>query len=58
MSPDWQLFKVPFSELRQQGFGKVSPFMDLTTISNVSFVAQKGWADFYLDNVTLYREAG
>jgi hypothetical protein len=57
LNGDWTFFKVPFSELRQQGYGKVSPYMDLTTISNVTFVVQQGWADFYLDNVTFYREA-
>jgi hypothetical protein len=56
MSTDWKFFKVPFHELRQQGFGKISPFMDLTTISNVTFVQPAGWSDFYLDNITFYRE--
>ncbi len=54
---DWKFYKVPFRELRQYGHGKVSPEMDLTTISNVIFVTSKGWVDFYLDNVTFYREA-
>jgi hypothetical protein len=31
--------------------------MDLNTVSNMIFVVQQGWADFYLDNVTFYREA-
>lgn len=57
LTTDWRFYKVPFSELRQQGYGKVSPYMDLTTISNVSFVVPQGWADFYLDNITFYREA-
>jgi hypothetical protein len=56
LSTDWKFFKVPFHELRQQGFGKISPSMDLTTVSNVTFVVPAGWADFYLDNITFYRE--
>ena len=57
LSTEWKFFKIPFSELRQQGYGKIAPFMDLTTVSNMIFVVQQGWADFYLDNVTFYREA-
>lgn len=53
---DWKFYKIPFSELRQQGHGKPSPEMDLTTISNLLFVTSHGWADFYLDNVSFYRE--
>jgi hypothetical protein len=56
LGTDWKFYKVPFSELRQQGFGKISPYMDLTTVSNLTFVVPAGWADFYLDNITFYRE--
>lgn len=56
LSTDWQFFLVPFSEMRQQGFGKPSPFMDLSTIRNIAFVVSTGWADAYLDDLTLYWE--
>jgi hypothetical protein len=56
LSTDWKFFKVPFHELRQQGFGKIAPRLDLTTVSNLTFVVPAGWADFYLDNITFYRE--
>jgi hypothetical protein len=57
LSTDWKFFKLPFKELRQEGYGKVSPYFDLTSVSNIAFVVPAGWADFFLDNVTFYREA-
>ncbi|HSC87706.1 MAG TPA: hypothetical protein VLC09_10570 [Polyangiaceae bacterium] len=55
ITPYWKFYMIPFTELRQQGFGKVSPHMDLTTISAVAFIAHQGWVDFYIDNVGFYR---
>lgn len=56
LSLDWKFYKVPFSELRQQGFGKVAPKMDLKTMSNIAFTFTFGWVDAYIDNVTFYRD--
>lgn len=56
VSTEWQFYKIPFSEMRQQGFGKVSPEMDLTSVNQLSFIFFVGWVDTYLDNISLYRE--
>src|SRR5690606_33685290 len=53
---DWQFYKVPFSEMRQFGHGKVAPEFDLTTIADIAFVTAKGWVDIYLDDMSFYRE--
>lgn len=54
---NWEFYKVPFSEMRQLGHGKVAPDFDLTTISDVAVVTAKGWVDIYLDDMSFYREA-
>lgn len=54
---DWEFYKVPFSEMRQQGHGKVSPAFDLTSVSGMAIVTAKGWVDIYLDNLSFYQEA-
>jgi hypothetical protein len=57
ITKDWKFYKIPFSEMRQYGHGKVSPRFDLTTVSGIAVVTAKGWMDLYLDNVSFYREA-
>jgi hypothetical protein len=52
---DWQFYTLPFSELRQGGFGKMAPYLNLKAIDTVAFGFIVGWADVYLDNVTFYR---
>ncbi len=56
LTPYWKFYKIRFSELRQQGFGKVSPGMDLRSVHAVAFIGTHGWIDFFLDNVSFYRE--
>jgi hypothetical protein len=55
LSTEWQIYVVPFSELRQVGFGKRAPFMDLHSINMLALQYQVGFADVYIDNVTFYR---
>jgi hypothetical protein len=57
LSTDWQLFKLPFDEFRQVGFGKVAPAFDLTTVSTIFVQVTVGSADVYVDNVSFYRDA-
>jgi hypothetical protein len=57
LNSNWQFIKVPFSEMRQFGHGKVSPSLDLTTASGIAIVTAKGWIDIYIDNVSFYKEA-
>jgi hypothetical protein len=37
LSEDWQFFRVPFTELRQEGYGKEFPAIDLSAITMVRF---------------------
>ncbi len=55
LSTDWQLFKIPFSEFRQVGWGKKAPAMDLHSVAQIAFQFSVGFADVYVDNVTFYR---
>ena len=56
LTTDWQFFKVPFSVLRQQGFAKKSPGLDLHSVSVVRFSWDVGWIDYWVDQVSFYRE--
>ena len=56
LSTDWQLYKIPFSEFRQVGFGKQAPCLDLKSRPHASrFQFPVGFADVYVDNVSFYR---
>jgi len=52
---DWHFYILPFSELRQGGYGKRAPYFNLKAIDTVAFTFIVGWADVYIDNVSLYR---
>jgi hypothetical protein len=54
---DWQFYKVPFTELRQEGYGKEFQYLDLSKITLVRFTWMQGWVDVWLDDVRFYREA-
>ena len=58
LTTDWQFFKVPFTKLRQQGFAQKSEFFDLHSVSLVRFSWDTGWIDYWVDNVSFYREKG
>jgi hypothetical protein len=55
VGPDWQFFKVPFSELRQEGWAKRFPRLDTSAITMVRFTWSVGWVDFWIDDVRFYR---
>jgi hypothetical protein len=55
LTTDWKYYTVPFSELRQGGFGKVAPYFNTKAIDTIAFTIIVGWADFYIDNVSFYR---
>jgi hypothetical protein len=55
LTPQWQFFKVPFSELRQEGWGKEFQYLDLSRIALVRFTWAVGWIDFWVDDVRFYR---
>lgn len=55
LSTEWQFFKVPFSDLLQQGWAKESYQLDLTSAAVVRFIWGRGWVDMMLDDVRFYR---
>lgn len=57
LTQEWQFFKVPFSELRQEGWGKEFQYLDISRLALVRFTWAVGWIDFWLDDVRFYRRA-
>jgi hypothetical protein len=55
LTTEWQFFKVPFTELRQEGWGKEFQYLDLSKIALVRFTWAVGWVDFWVDDVRFYR---
>lgn len=55
LTTDWQFFKVPFKILRQQGWAKKSPQLDLHSVSVVRFTWDIGWIDYWFDDVAFYK---
>jgi hypothetical protein len=55
LTTEWQFFKVPFTELRQEGWGKEFQYLDLSEIALVRFTWAVGWIDFWVDDVRFYR---
>jgi hypothetical protein len=54
LGSDWKTYKIDFSTLKQEGFGKAVPF-DAKTITGIQFsVAQNLEFDFSVDNVRFY----
>ncbi len=54
LTEDWQLFVVPFKEMRQDGFGKVAPLLHLDAILGISFDTRPGDHDLWIDDVGFY----
>ncbi len=55
LTGDWKLYTVPFSDMRQGGYGKRAPFFDLKSLYSITLQWGAGNVDFYIDNVSLYR---
>jgi hypothetical protein len=55
LSTDWKFFKLPFANFRQVGFAKRADRFDLKNVYSIAFQFSVGWADFYVDNVSFYR---
>jgi hypothetical protein len=52
---DWQLIRVPFTELRQADEGHVADEMDLASVKQLVFTHTTGWIDFWVANIGFYR---
>jgi hypothetical protein len=57
LTTDWQFFRVPFTEMFQQGFAQKAPTFDLTSVSAVRLTWNAGSIDFWIDDVSFYRAA-
>jgi len=57
LSTDWRFYTIPFSELRQEGYGQEFSYLDLSKITLVRFTWMQGWLDVWLDDVRFYRHA-
>lgn len=55
MTGDWQLFTVPFEEMRQRGYGHVASYLDVGSILQVSIEYGMGAWDFWIDDLAFYR---
>jgi hypothetical protein len=58
LSTEWQFYTVPFSDMRQGGYGKISPEFDLHSAYSITLAWYTGNLDFFIDNVSLYRTPG
>jgi hypothetical protein len=59
LSTDWQFFKLPFDRFQQVGFAKKAPANDVPkrTLASIAFLFSVGNTDFYVDNLSFYRNA-
>jgi hypothetical protein len=55
LSLDWKFYKIPFSDLRQQGFAKKAPTLDLHTVSVVRFTWGAGYIEYFIDALSFYK---
>ena len=59
LSTDWQFYKLPFDRFQQVGFAKKAPTNDRVakTLYSIAFLFSVGYTDFYVDNLSFYRNA-
>jgi hypothetical protein len=56
LGPDWRFYTLPFSEMRQAGWGKKEPYFDVWGIMAMGFLSNAGaWWDVWIDDVAWYR---
>jgi hypothetical protein len=53
----WSLFAIPFSAMRQKGYGKASPALDKEEILGFKFSLGVGDWDLWLDDIAFYKKA-
>ncbi|MDP9000993.1 MAG: hypothetical protein M3O46_12870 [Myxococcota bacterium] len=54
----WQFYAIPFSEMRQKGFGLPEGTPDLAHFLGVKFSLGKGAWDVWIDDISLYGKKG
>jgi hypothetical protein len=56
LGPDWRFYALPFSEMRQAGWGMKEPFFDIWGIMAMGFLTNPGaWWDVWIDDIAWYR---
>lgn len=55
LSPNWQLYIMPFSEMREAGWGRQEPQLDTSGIMSIEIDFAQGSWDFWISNVAFYR---
>ncbi len=55
LSEEWRFFAIPFSALRQRGFGVPTDELRLDQILGLNWAADRGDWDVWVDDVALYR---
>lgn len=53
---DWKFITIPFTEFLQQNWAKRSYKLDLTALSLVRLTWDRGYIDYYIDDVRFYRK--
>jgi len=57
VNQNWQYFMLPFEEMRQEGYGKKAPYLDLQHLSNLTFFYGQGNWDIWIDDVAFYKRS-
>jgi hypothetical protein len=55
LTDDWSFVPIPFSGLRQKGFGTASAPFDRSKISRLQFLMTFGDWDFWIDDIAFFK---
>ena len=55
LTDHWEFYAIPFTDMRQKGYGKLDPTLDLTHILGAKFGLGKGAWDVWLADVAFYK---
>ncbi len=55
VTTDWQIIKIPFTDLRQADEADVANDMDLKSVKQIAITYGAGWLDFWVANLGFYR---
>lgn len=55
LTTEWRFYTVPFSEMLQYGYAKETFDLDLESVATVKFTWDRGWIEFWYDDVSFYR---
>ncbi len=56
LSTEWKFYKIPFTRLLQQGWAKEQPKLELDAASMLRMTWDKGYVDYWIDDVRFYRK--